>query len=45
MESSADAGSVINSPTNNSTTSSTGKEPSKIASAYDEEFAKLLATT
>lgn len=45
MESSADAGSVINSPTNNSTTSSTGKEPSTIASAYDEEFAKLLATT
>jgi hypothetical protein len=45
MESSADAGSVINSPTNNNTTSSTGKEPSKIASAYDEEFTKLLATT
>jgi hypothetical protein len=45
MESSADAGSVINSPTNNNTTSSTGKEPSAIASAYDEEFAKLLATT
>ena len=45
MESSADTGSVINSPTNNSTTSSTGKEPSIIASAYDEEFAKLLATT
>ena len=45
MESSADTGSVINSPTNNSTTSSTGKEPSVIASAYDEEFAKLLATT
>jgi hypothetical protein len=45
MESSADAGSVVNAPTNNSTTSSSGKEPSKIASAYDEEFAKLLATT
>ena len=45
MESAADAGSVVNSPVTNNSNSSSGKEPSIIASAYDEEFAKLLAST
>lgn len=45
MESSADTGSVVNAPTTNNNNGSAGKEPTKIASAYDEEFAKLLAST
>jgi hypothetical protein len=45
MESSADQGSSVNAPTTNNNTGASGKEPSMIANAYDEEFAKLLATT
>jgi hypothetical protein len=43
MESSADMGGVINSPTTNNSSSAPGKEPAVIADAYDSEFAKLLA--
>lgn len=42
MESTADAGSVINSPTTNNNNSMSGKEPTQIADVYDSEFAKLL---
>jgi hypothetical protein len=45
MESTADVGSSVNAPVTNNNTGSSGKEPTKLASAYDEEFAKLLATT
>lgn len=45
MESAADQGSVINSPTTNNSTGSTGKPKKQTASAYDEDFAKRLATT
>lgn len=42
MESAADMGGVVNSPTTNNSSSAAGKEPSVIADAYDSEFAKLL---
>jgi hypothetical protein len=45
MESAADAGSVVNSPTNNSSSSSSGKPSKQTASAYDTDFAQRLATT
>jgi hypothetical protein len=45
MESTADVGSSVNAPVTNNNTGTSGKEPTKLASAYDEEFAKLLATT
>jgi hypothetical protein len=45
MESSADMGGVINSPTTNNSSSASGKEPAVIADAYDSEFAKILAAT
>jgi hypothetical protein len=45
MESAADIGSFINAPVNNNSMNTAGKETNKIASVYDEEFAKLLATT
>jgi hypothetical protein len=45
MESAADAGSVVNSPTtNNSTAAPDGAKP-PVADAYNEEFARLLAKT
>jgi hypothetical protein len=45
MESAADAGSVVNSPTtNNSTAAPDGAKP-PVADAYNEEFARLLART
>ena len=42
-ESSADAGSVTNSPTTNNTSGSTGNEKGQIADVYDSEFAKIYA--
>ena len=45
MESAADQGSVINSPTNNNSTSSEGKPSKQTASAYDEDFVNRLVTT
>jgi uncharacterized membrane protein YgcG len=45
MESAADQGSVINSPTNNNSTSSEGKPNKLTASAYDEDFVNRLVTT
>lgn len=45
MESAADQGSVINSPTNNNSTSSEGKPNKQTASAYDEDFVNRLVTT
>ena len=45
MESAADAGSVVNSPTNNSSSSSSGKPSKQTATAYDSDFAQRLATT
>ena len=44
MESSADAGSVINAPSTTNKSSASGKEPTQIADVYDTEFAKLLGT-
>jgi hypothetical protein len=45
MESAADAGSVVNSPTtNNSTAAPDGAKP-PVADAYNEDFARLLART
>ena len=43
MESAADMGSLINSPTTNSSTSSPDKASSTIADAYDSDLAQLLA--
>lgn len=43
MESAADMGSLINSPTTNSSTSSPDKPSSTIADAYDSDLAQLLA--
>lgn len=45
MESAADQGSVINAPTTNNSSGSTGKPNTKTASAYDMDFAHMLATT
>jgi hypothetical protein len=45
MESAADKGSVVNSPTTNSSSSSSGKPSTQTASAYDLDFAQRLATT
>jgi hypothetical protein len=45
MESAADMGSLINSPTTNSSTSSPDKPSSTIADAYDSDLAQLLART
>lgn len=45
MESSADMGSIINTPTTNNVSDTEGKPSNAIADAYDTEFAKLLATT
>jgi hypothetical protein len=44
MESSADAGSVVNSPTTNNNASSTGKAPTQIADVYDTEFAEMISS-
>jgi hypothetical protein len=43
MESSADEGSVINSPTTNNSSESQGKAQNLIADVYDTEFAKLIS--
>jgi len=45
MESAADAGSVVNAPTNNSSSGSSGQPSKQTASAYDTDFAQRLATT
>ena len=45
MESAADQGSVVNAPTNNNSSSSSGKPSKQTASAYDSDFAQRLATT
>ena len=45
MESAADAGSVVNAPTNNSSSGSSGQPNKQTASAYDTDFAQRLATT
>ena len=45
MESAADKGSVVNSPTTNNSSSSSGKPNKQTASAYDSDFAKRLAAT
>jgi len=45
MESAADKGSVVNSPTTNNSSSSSGKPSKQTASAYDSDFAQRLATT
>jgi hypothetical protein len=45
MESAADKGSVVNSPTTNNSSSSSGKPSKQTASAYDSDFAKRLAAT
>jgi len=45
MESAADKGSVVNAPTNNNSSSSSGKPNKQTASAYDSDFAQRLATT
>lgn len=45
MEAAADVGSVVNAPVNTNSMSAAGRQPSKIASAYDDEFAALLAAT
>lgn len=45
MESAADQGSIINAPTTNNSSGSTGKPNTKTASAYDMDFAHMLATT
>jgi hypothetical protein len=45
MESAADQGSVVNAPTNNNSSSSSGKPSKQTASAYDTDFAQRLATT
>jgi hypothetical protein len=43
MESSADEGSIINSPTTNNSSESQGKAQNLIADVYDTEFAKLIS--
>jgi len=43
MESSADDGSIINSPTTNNSSESQGKAQNLIADVYDTEFAKLIS--
>ena len=43
MESSADEGSIINSPTTNNSSESQGKPQNLIADVYDTEFAKLIS--
>ena len=45
MESAADKGSVVNSPTTNNSSSSSGKPSKQTASAYDSDFAQRLAAT
>lgn len=45
MESAADKGSVVNAPTNNNSSSSSGKPSKQTASAYDSDFAQRLAAT
>jgi hypothetical protein len=45
MESAADKGSVVNSPTTNNSSSSSGKPSKQTASAYDSDFAQRLAST
>lgn len=45
MESAADKGSVVNSPTTNNSSSSSGKPSKQTASAYDSAFAQRLAAT
>lgn len=45
MESSADMGSVINSPTTNNSSSSQGNAKPPTAEAYDSDLAKMLMTT
>ena len=45
MESAADKGSVVNSPTTNNSSSSSGKSNTQTASAYDSDFAQRLAAT
>jgi hypothetical protein len=45
MESSADEGSIINSPTTNNSSESQGKAQNLIADVYDTEFAKLISAT
>ena len=45
MESAADKGSVVNSPTTNNSSSSSGKPNKQTASAYDSDFAQRLAAT
>ena len=45
MESAADQGSIVNSPTNNTNSSSQGQGNKKAADAYDSDLASILATT
>lgn len=45
MESAADQGTVVNAPTNNSSSGSTGKAPKKTADVYDSDLSSRLATT
>jgi hypothetical protein len=45
MESAADAGSVVNAPTNNNQSGSSGPQPKQMASAYNDDLAETLATT
>jgi hypothetical protein len=45
MESTADQGSVINSPTNNSSSGSSGQPSKQTSSAYDDGLAQMLRTS
>jgi hypothetical protein len=45
MESAADQGSVINSPTNNSSSGSSGQPSKQTSSAYDDNLAQMLRTS
>jgi hypothetical protein len=45
MESAADAGSVVNAPTNNNQSGSSGPQPKQMASAYNDDLAETLAAT
>ena len=44
MESAADAGSVVNAPTTNSSSGQSGQTPKTMASAYNEDLIEALAT-
>jgi hypothetical protein len=45
MESAADQGSVVNAPTTNNQSASSGKTKPPAADVYNADFAKMLATT